>query len=67
MCNPQLVPDRPDLISVIFFGHRETIDRIWYDKTMWLSRCQPAALEKARLLQSVGELSPLDDEYWRRA
>lgn len=67
MCNPQLVQGRPDLISVIFLGQRRTIDRTWYDKTMWLSRCTPAALELARLRRTVGEISPLDDEYWARA
>lgn len=35
---PQLVRDHPELISVIFFGKREIIERAWYDHIVAIAR-----------------------------
>jgi hypothetical protein len=38
--NPNLVPNRPDLIEVNFLGGREKIDRAWYDTIMEFNRIE---------------------------
>lgn len=63
---PQTVPGQPDKVSVIFFGHREIIDRSWYDKVTWMANASRAAFDEAFEKARAGELSPLDEEYWRQ-
>jgi hypothetical protein len=64
-CYPQLIPNEPDQISVIFLGMRRAISKPWYFKVKWMANCSQDAFDKAWAKHRAGEMSELDEEFWK--